>query len=80
MKNPTHDTIHHIGGGWEAGGGPSLVSVNPADGTTAWTGRSATAEEVDGAVRAAAAAWADWSALTFDRRVASLQVYAQRLE
>jgi succinylglutamic semialdehyde dehydrogenase len=67
---------NYIGGAWRAAGGPEFRSIDPASGKPAWTGREATAAEVDAAVQAARAAFPAWSALGVEKRAGYLKAYA----
>ncbi|SAL63892.1 succinylglutamic semialdehyde dehydrogenase [Caballeronia peredens] len=69
----------YIGGDWQEGGGASFASRNPGTDETVWQGRSASAEDVDRAVASARRAFASWSALAFDERVAVAKRFAALL-
>ncbi len=47
-----------IDGEWAAGTGPAFASRNPGTGATVWEGNSASADDVDRAVRSARRAFA----------------------
>jgi succinylglutamic semialdehyde dehydrogenase len=70
---------HLIGGKWTKGEGPEFSSHDPSTGAAAWTGREATAAEVDAAVAAARKAWGSWADLTAARRAEFLQAFAGNL-
>lgn len=70
---------HYIDGAWVEGAGAEFNSVDPSDGSVIWTGREATADQVDAAVQAAAAAQDDWMMTPFDDRVAIIRRYAELL-
>src|SRR5207237_1030239 len=65
---------------WAAAGGGALVSVDPATGRTVWSGRGASAADVDRAVRAARAAVASWSQEPHAERERALRAFAGALE
>ena len=67
---------HYIKGAWVSGAGADFRSLNPADGCTLWTGREATADQVNAAVAAAADARDMWAMTPFDDRVAIVRRYA----
>jgi succinylglutamic semialdehyde dehydrogenase len=65
-----------IDGAWVAGTGHAFASRNPGTGATVWEGQSASAEDVDRAVRSARRAFAAWSALSFDDRCTVVRRFA----
>lgn len=71
---------HFIDGQWSAGDGPALSVVNPADGTTVWTGTHATAADIDHATAAARAAFHAWSMTPVVQRITIAQCYAELLK
>ena len=71
---------HYIQGQWHAGKGHDVASINPANAQTIWTGKTATAEQVNAAVDAARAAQFDWFMLGFDARLAIVEAYRSQLE
>ncbi len=70
---------NHIGGRWLNAAGPGFHSIDPCTGLPAWHGREADSADVDGAVRAARAAFPAWSALGPEQRAGYLRGYASRL-
>ncbi len=76
MNNHTH----FIAGNWLAGEGHDIQSVDPAKKATIWAAKSATPAQVDAAVSAARAAFADWSILSFEARLAYVQKFAELLK
>ena len=62
------------------GAGPAFESVNPANGKPVWHGHGADADEVDGAVSAARAAFPDWAELGFDARLAQVRRFGSALD
>ncbi|MGL5026169.1 MAG: succinylglutamate-semialdehyde dehydrogenase, partial [Shewanella oncorhynchi] len=71
---------HYIQGQWHAGKGHDVTSINPANAQSIWTGKTATAEQVNAAVDAARAAQFDWFMLGFDARLAIVEAYRSQLE
>lgn len=71
---------HLIGRDWQAGGGEPFVSENPVNGAMLWRGNAADAADVDAAVRAARAAFADWAELPFAARVEPLRAFEATLQ
>lgn len=65
-------------GAWEIGSGAQLISTDPATGAPVWQGRSASGEQVDRAVRSAAAAAPAWAATPLTDRMTFAQQYAER--
>ena len=57
-----------INGQWLAGQGNTLDSVNPATNHAIWQGKTATAAQVDQALKAARAAAFSWAQLGFAKR------------
>ncbi|WP_133649187.1 succinylglutamate-semialdehyde dehydrogenase [Paraburkholderia flava] len=68
-----------IDGEWAAGNGPVFASKSPGTGETVWEGASASADDVDRAVRSARRAFASWSARSFDDRCAIAKRFAELL-
>ncbi len=71
---------HYIAGAWQAGAGEALESLNPVTQAVVWTGKAATAPQVDAAVQAARAAFPAWAKLTLDERIAVLERFAATLK
>ncbi|ACC70966.1 succinylglutamate-semialdehyde dehydrogenase [Paraburkholderia phymatum] len=65
-----------IDGEWVAGTGHAFASRNPGTGATVWEGNSASAEDVDRAVMSARRAFAMWSSVSLDERVAVVRRFA----
>ncbi len=65
-----------IDGEWVAGTGHAFASRNPGTGATVWEGNSASAEDVDRAVMSARRAFALWSVVSLDERVAVVRRFA----
>jgi succinylglutamic semialdehyde dehydrogenase len=72
-------TQHYIDGEWRHGSGPVFASVDPGTGDEVWRGESASADDVDRAVRAARRAFGPWSALALDERCAIVRRFAALL-
>ena len=70
----------YIDGRWINGGGPTLSSLNPADGDVIWSGACAALKDVDAAARAARRANPAWSALDFAAREKIVRRFAALLE
>ncbi len=69
-----------VAGAWREATGPGFVSIDPATGEKAWSGREATAAEVDDAVRAARAAFPAWSRMGLEERAGYLKGFAVKLK
>ncbi len=69
-----------IGGRWVTGGGAEFSSIAPADGATIWTGREASAAEVDAAVSAARDAFPAWRRKPIDERIGLVRAFAKLVE
>jgi len=65
-----------IDGEWVAGTGHAFASRNPGTGATVWEGNSASAQDVDRAVVSARRAFAMWSAVSLDERIAVVRRFA----
>lgn len=61
--------MHYINGAWVDRGTHSFTSLNPATQTPLWEGNAAGEKEVGEAVAAARAAFADWSARSYEQRM-----------
>jgi succinylglutamic semialdehyde dehydrogenase len=69
-----------INGEWKAGLGSAFSSVNPANNEVIWQASSATAEQVDEAVKAARQAFYTWSDLDFSARLDIVKRFAEVLK
>ncbi len=69
-----------INGEWAAGLGSEFKSVNPANNEVIWSANSATAEQVDAAVKAARQAFYTWGDLDFAERLTIVQRFAEALK
>lgn len=70
---------HYIGGSWLAGAGQEFESHDPSSSALLWSGKEATAEQVDAAVAAAEGAFNDWALTSLDDRVAIIRRYSELL-
>ncbi len=70
---------HFINGQWIAGEGHPIASVDPAKNETFWQALSASAAQVDAAVKAAREAFIPWSDLAFEERLAIVKTYGDLL-
>jgi succinylglutamic semialdehyde dehydrogenase len=68
-----------IDGEWSAGTGFAFASRNPGTNKTVWEGNSASAEDVDRAVRSARRAFGAWAALSLDARCDIVRRFAALL-
>ena len=68
-----------IEGVWAEGSGHAFASHNPGTGEAVWEGRSASADDVDRAVKSARRAFAQWSAVSFDERCAIVRRFGALL-
>ncbi|TPE48221.1 succinylglutamate-semialdehyde dehydrogenase [Maribrevibacterium harenarium] len=66
-----------INGTWVAGQGPEFKSIDPADGTCVWQGRSASAEQVNHAVASARGAFFDWANRPRQERIDIIDRFAE---
>ncbi|CAH9055026.1 N-succinylglutamate 5-semialdehyde dehydrogenase [Pseudoalteromonas holothuriae] len=69
-----------INGEWAAGLGSEFKSVNPANNEVIWRASSATAEQVDAAVKAARQAFYTWSDLDLEKRLEIVKRFAEVLK
>ena len=68
-----------IDGTWSEGAGAPFASRNPGNGEVVWEGASAAVQDVERAVLSARRAFASWSALTLDERIAITRRFAALL-
>ena len=71
---------HYINGQWREGAGATFRSTDPATGQDVAEFRTATAGEVDEAVRAARAAFESWSLLPIEKRIEHLNAFGEKLK
>lgn len=73
------EQTHYINGQWVAGLGNEFTSVDPARNEVIWTGKAATAEQVDAAMKAARQAFVSWSQKTVADRLVIIRKFAELL-
>lgn len=73
-------TTHYIAGQWQAGEGATLESLDPVSQAVVWSGRAASAAQVDAAVAAARAAFPTWARRPLEERIAVLEAFAATLK
>ncbi|AMO75044.1 succinylglutamate-semialdehyde dehydrogenase [Pseudomonas citronellolis] len=73
-------TTHYIAGQWQAGEGATLESLDPVSQAVVWSGRAASAAQVDAAVAAARAAFPAWARRPLEERIAMLETFAATLK
>jgi succinylglutamic semialdehyde dehydrogenase len=73
-------STHYIAGSWQLGQGEALESLNPVSQAVVWRGQAASAAQVEAAVVAARAAFADWACYSLDSRIAVLERFAVALK
>ncbi|WP_269520540.1 succinylglutamate-semialdehyde dehydrogenase [Alteromonas sp. BMJM2] len=71
---------HYINGEWIAGEGHDLASIDPAKNKVIWEGKSATASQIDTAIKSARAALVEWSLKTVEQRLDIIKAYGRKLE
>ena len=80
MTQPKPRASLLIDGQWRDGHGNEFRSTSPSDGATVWTGRSAGADDVDAAARAARTAFPAWADKPFAEREAIVRNFGKLLE
>jgi succinylglutamic semialdehyde dehydrogenase len=70
---------HFIAGQWLQGEGHPISSIDPAKKQVIWRAQSASASQVDAAVKAARSAFVAWSELSFAERLAYAKRFAELL-
>ena len=73
-------TTHYIAGQWQAGEGATLESLDPVSQAVVWSGRAASAAQVDAAVAAARAAFPAWARRPLEERITVLETFAATLK
>ncbi|CAB3752675.1 succinylglutamate-semialdehyde dehydrogenase [Paraburkholderia solisilvae] len=68
-----------IDGAWSAGTGPAFSSRDPGTNAVVWEGTSASADDVERAVKSARRAFARWSAMPFEARCTIARRFATLL-
>ncbi|REL30930.1 succinylglutamate-semialdehyde dehydrogenase [Thalassotalea euphylliae] len=72
--------IQFINGQWQAGQGHEVTSLNPAKNEVIWQGNTATATQVDEAIKTARTAFTSWSMRSLEDRIAVIEAYGKQLE
>jgi succinylglutamic semialdehyde dehydrogenase len=70
----------YIAGSWQAGQGEAFESLNPVTQQVLWSGKAASAEQVDAAVRAARQAFPGWAGRSLQERIDVLEAFAASLK
>ncbi|PZP26787.1 succinylglutamate-semialdehyde dehydrogenase [Pseudomonas kuykendallii] len=73
-------STHYIAGAWQAGQGEALESLNPVTQECLWSGRAASAEQVEVALQASRAAFPAWARRPLEERVGVLERFAEVLK
>ena len=76
MSHPSQ----YIAGQWLAGAGEPFQSLNPVTQQVVWEGNSATADDVDAAIKAARQAFKTWKRYALDERIAICRRFAELLK
>ncbi|TLX48686.1 succinylglutamate-semialdehyde dehydrogenase [Pseudoalteromonas phenolica] len=76
----TTHAAQFINGEWFAGQGEAFSSLNPANNEVIWQANSATAEQVDTAVKSAREAFYSWSDMAFESRLEVVKRFAEQLK
>jgi succinylglutamic semialdehyde dehydrogenase len=76
----TTHAAQFINGEWLAGQGDAFSSLNPANNDVIWQANSATAEQVDAAVKSAREAFFSWSDMAFEARLEVVKRFAEQLK
>lgn len=71
--------VHYIKGEWLAGEGHDIQSIDPAKKVSIWQARSASAEQVNEAVKSARDAFLPWSEFEFEERLAFVKRFGELL-
>ncbi len=71
--------IQLINNEWQSGLGDDVSSLNPAKNEVIWQGKSATAEQVDSAIKSARTAFESWSMTSLEDRIALTERFAALL-
>ncbi|MBX8514882.1 succinylglutamate-semialdehyde dehydrogenase [Pseudomonas cichorii] len=70
----------YIAGVWQDGQGDAFDSLNPVTQQVLWSGRSASASQVETAVQAARQAFAGWASRSLEDRISVLEAFAASLK
>jgi succinylglutamic semialdehyde dehydrogenase len=76
----TTHAAQFINGEWLTGQGEAFSSLNPANNEVIWQANSATAEQVDTAVKSAREAFYSWGDMTFEARLEIVKRFAEQLK
>ncbi|ALO43467.1 succinylglutamate-semialdehyde dehydrogenase [Pseudoalteromonas phenolica] len=76
----TTHAAQFINGEWLAGQGEAFSSLNPANNEVIWQANSATADQVDTAVKSAREAFYSWSDMAFEARLEIVKRFAEQLK
>lgn len=76
----TTHAAQFINGEWLAGQGEAFSSLNPANNEVIWQANSATAEQVDTAVKSAREAFYSWGDMAFEARLEIVKRFAEQLK
>jgi succinylglutamic semialdehyde dehydrogenase len=68
---------NYINGQWTKASGQPFSAVNPATGTTTWTGNSSDVSDVNTAVAAARAATGEWRNTTIVARIKIIERFGE---
>ena len=71
---------HFINGQWLTGEGEQMSSIDPAKNVQVWSGKAASAGQVDNAITAARGAFIEWSLSSVETRLAIIKNFAALLE
>ncbi|MBX8485516.1 succinylglutamate-semialdehyde dehydrogenase [Pseudomonas cichorii] len=70
----------YIAGVWQDGQGDAFDSLNPVTQQVLWSGRSASASQVETALQAARQAFAGWASRSLEDRISVLEAFAASLK
>ena len=70
----------YIAGRWVEGLGQAFESLNPVSQDVLWSGKGASAEQVEVAVQAAREAFPAWASRSLDERISVLEAFAASLK
>ncbi len=73
-------TTQLIDNQWQAGLGHDFSSINPSNGEVVWQGKTATAEQVADAIKAARSAQLGWADMALEERIVILENFAAELK
>lgn len=73
-------TTQLIDNQWQEGLGHDFSSINPSNGEVVWQGKTATAEQVADAIKAARSAQLGWADMTLEERIVILENFAAELK